>query len=95
MRQKTDASPIQKYPTNGDGDHNIESVKARLPVSLGMTEGLASEAHVDVPLYSDNSKINGMLDANLGGKPSVDSAGISQLSSPSSRTFSPSRYVVP
>lgn len=60
-----------------------------------MTEGLASEAHVDVQLYSDNSKINGMLDTNLGGKPSVDSAGISLLSSPSLRSFSPSRYVVP
>ncbi|KAL6010984.1 hypothetical protein ACLOJK_001428 [Asimina triloba] len=58
---------------------------------LPKTEDPVLENHVDSQHYN-KSKVDGTLKGLPGGQTGVDNAGISQFSSPSSRSISPSRY---
>lgn len=53
--------------------------------------GPAVQSHVES--HSDSSKVNGTLKVLPRGQASVDNAGLTQFSSPSSISFSPSRYI--
>lgn len=92
MRQ-TDASTILKASINGNFDLHLESGRAHSPLSLGMTEGTTSQVHAENHIYSDNSNTTGVTYINFGANLGVSGAGLSQLSSPSSGSFSSIRYL--
>ncbi|KAF5194299.1 transmembrane protein [Thalictrum thalictroides] len=48
--------------------------------------------HEESQHYSENNNVNGPLKVFTGGQAGVDNTGVSQFSSPSSRSISPSRY---
>ncbi|XP_058091666.1 uncharacterized protein LOC131237736 isoform X2 [Magnolia sinica] len=58
---------------------------------LPKIEDLVLQNHVESQHYSESSKVNGTVKGLPGGQAGVDNAGLSQFS-PSSRSFSPSRY---
>lgn len=92
MRQ-TGASTILKASINGNFDLHLESGRAHSPLSHGMTEGTTSQVHADNHIHSDNSNTTGVTYINFGANLGVSGAGLPQLSSPSSRSFSSIRYL--
>ncbi|XP_058078969.1 uncharacterized protein LOC131227232 isoform X2 [Magnolia sinica] len=60
---------------------------------LPKSEDPVLQNHAESQHYSESSKVNGAVKGLPGGQAGVDNAGLSQFSSPSSRSFSPSGYL--
>lgn len=59
---------------------------------MSNTGNSSLQTHVESHYHSENNKVNGILKALPSGQAGLDNAGLSQFSSPSSRSLSPSRY---
>ncbi|XP_058008864.1 uncharacterized protein LOC110648159 isoform X2 [Hevea brasiliensis] len=83
----------QSVPSVGDLEDKVKSMGSTSAVHQSGTlnrEDPAMKSQVES--HSDSSKINGTLKVLPGGQAPVDNAGLSQLSSPSTTSVSPSRY---
>lgn len=60
---------------------------------LSNTGNSSLQTHAENQYHSENNKVNGVLKALPSGQAGVDNVGLSQFSSPSSRSLSPSTYV--
>ncbi|XXG83895.1 hypothetical protein AAC387_Pa10g1543 [Persea americana] len=59
---------------------------------MSNTGNSSLQTRVESHYHSENNKVNGILKALPSGQAGLDNAGLSQFSSPSSRSLSPSRY---
>lgn len=95
--------PHQSVPSVGDLEDRVKSMGITPAVQPSGMLVLHQDLKLNmedpaiksrVENHSVSSKINGTLKVLSGGQATIDSAGLSQLSSPSTTSFSPSRYFV-